>query len=219
MMLKKYAAAAASDIRRLLPAKRLLSILAGTAVISFGIYNIHRRTNITEGGIFGMLLLLNHWFGLSASLLSPILDFCCYLLGFRFLGRDFLKLSVFASVCLAGFFRLWELIPPLLPDLSASPLTAAILGSLFVGIGSGLIVRQGASGSGDDALALVLSRLMRCRISRAYLITDLSVLALSLSYIPLSRIAYSLVTVILSSLLIDFVQNFGRKAKTEASSP
>ena len=36
--------------------------------------------------------------------------------------------------------------------------------------------------------------------------TDIIVLALSLSYIPLSRIAFSLVTVTVSSLLIGFIQ-------------
>ena len=43
----------------------------------------------------------------------------------------------------------------MLPDLSGHPLIAAILGGLFVGVGVGLIVRQGGSSGGDDALALV----------------------------------------------------------------
>lgn len=204
-----------SDIKRLFPLKTVLSILAGTAIISFGMYNIHQRTNITEGGVFGMILLLNHWFGISAAFLSPVLDFCCYAVGFKFLGKDFLKVSIFASLSLAFFFKLWELFPPVLPDLSAYPLAAAVAGSLFIGIGSGLVVRQGASGSGDDALALVISKLTHCRISKAYLLTDLSVLLLSLSYIPFQRIVYSLITVTISSFLIDFVQNLGIKKKQE----
>ena len=46
------------------------------------------------------------------------------------------------------------------------------------------------------------------RLSRAYLFTDLTVLALSLSYIPIRRIVYSLATVLISSLLIDRVESF-----------
>lgn len=217
MQINKFKQTIYSDIKRLFPKQRVIAILTGTAVISFGMYNIHKRTNITEGGIFGMILLLNHWFGLSAALLSPLLDFCCYAIGFRFLGKDFLKMSVFASLSLAFFFKVWEAFPPMLPDLSAHPLAAAILGSLFIGLGSGLIVRQGASGSGDDALALVISKLTHFRISKAYLFTDLTVLLLSLSYIPFGRIIYSLITVTISSFLIDFVQNFGVKKKGKAA--
>ena len=40
------------------------------------------------------------------------------------------------------FYDFWEMFPPMLPDLSAYPLIAALAGGLFVGIGVGLIVRQ-----------------------------------------------------------------------------
>ena len=71
----------------------------------------------------------------------------------------------------------------------------------------GVIVRGGGSSGGDDALALVISKATGWRMARSYLITDLTVLALSLSYIPVGRIACSLVTVTLSSLLIDKIQD------------
>ena len=92
------------------------------------------------------------------------------------------------------------------PDLSPYPLLAAVLGGLFVGVGVGIIVRQGGSSGGDDALALTISRLTRWRLSFSYLFTDLTVLALSLSYIPLRRIAFSVLTVTISSFLIDRIQ-------------
>lgn len=197
----------------LFTAKRLVFIALGTAISSFGITNIHERVDITEGGVLGLVLLLNHWTNLSPSILSPALDILCYAVAFRFLGWDFIKVSAVCTLSLAGFFRLWESFPPLLPDLSAYPIFAAVLGGLFVGTGCGLILRQGGSGGGDDALALVLSRLTRWRISKAYLATDISVLLLSLTYIPLRHIAYSLVTVTVSSLLIDFVHSAGRAPK------
>lgn len=59
------------------------------------------------------------------------------------MGKDFIKLSIVASISLAGFMRLWELFPPILPNLSSVPFMASILGGLFVGAGVGLVVRQG----------------------------------------------------------------------------
>lgn len=184
------------------------AIVLGAMLCSFGIYNIHRRVDITEGGILGLMLLVEHWFGISPALITPVLDGLCYLLAFRFLGGQFIKMSVLSTLCVSAFFRLWELFPPLLPNLSAYPLLAAVAGGLFVGIGVGLIVRQGGSCGGDDALALTIAHVTRWRLSRAYLFTDLTVLALSLSYIPVRRIVYSLVTVLVSSLLIDRVESF-----------
>jgi len=50
------------------------------------------------------------------------------------------------------------------------------------------------------------------RLSVSYLFTDLTVLALSLTYIPITRILYSLISVTISSWLVDWVQNCGRKS-------
>lgn len=37
-------------------AKRVLVILLGSAIVSFGVHNIHNVTGITEGGIIGLVL-------------------------------------------------------------------------------------------------------------------------------------------------------------------
>lgn len=205
--------------KKLFTPKILLGIVLGTAIGSFGIYNIHQQTGITEGGIIGLILLLHHWTNASPSLLSPLLDGLSYLVAFRYLGRDFLCISILSSVSLAGFFRLWEQFPPLLPNLSAYPFFAAVLGAIFVGVGAGLVIRQGGAGSGDDALALAISKVSGLRISVAYLSTDLSVLLLSLSYIPFERIIYSLITVSISSPLIDWIQNVGKSKCDTAQQP
>ena len=187
--------------------KKFFFIVLGAAICSFGIHNIHQRTAITEGGVIGMMLLIDRWTNLQPAVITPILDIICYALAFRYLGGRFIRISVISTVSVSLFYDFWELFPPMLPDLSAYPLIAALTGGLFVGVGVGLIVRQGGSSGGDDALALTISHLTRWKLSRAYLFTDLTVLLLSLSYIPVRRIFFSLITVTVSSVLIDWIQD------------
>ena len=189
-----------------------LIIVLGACILSFGLYNIHERTGVTEGGVLGMTLLLQHWFGLSPAITSPVMDIACYLLAWHFLGNAFAKYAVAASLAFAASHALWEQFPPLLPDLSAFPMAAAILGALFVGLGVGLVVRIGGACGGDDALALTIAHVSRWPISRCYLFTDLAVLLLSLTDIPFARIVYSLVTVTISSVVIGRVQRLGVRA-------
>lgn len=192
-------------------ARRLALIALGSAILTFGIHNIHQVVGITEGGVIGALLLVNHWFGLPSSIASPILDIVCYAVALRLLGAGFLGWSAVSSACIAGFYALWEHLPHLLPDLTALPLVASIAGGVFVGVGAGLVVRAGASAGGDDALALSIQKLSGWRLSRCYLVTDLSVLGLSLSYIPVTSIIFSLITVCISSPLIDFIVGLGNQ--------
>jgi len=194
-----------------------LGIVAGTAIVSFGIHNIHQQANITEGGVLGMILLLSHWFNISPAVLSPALDILCYVLAFRYISRDFIRLSIIATISFAGFLKLWGMLPLQLPGLLLHPLIAALAGGAFVGIGVGMVIRQGGSCGGDDALALSISKTFKWRTARAYLCTDIIVLLLSLSYIPFQRIAFSMITVTISSFLVDFVQNAGRREKIETT--
>lgn len=189
-----------------LTVKKLLLIMLGAMIATFGIHNIHQRVNITEGGVIGLMLLIEHWLGFSPAYITPVLDVACYVMAGRLLGVMFIKVSLISTAFVSVFYKLWEHLPFMLPDLSAHPLAAALLGGMFVGVGVGLIIRQGGSSGGDDALALAISHKLGWRLSLAYMFTDFVVLMASLSYIPPARIIFSLITVTVSSYLIDWVK-------------
>lgn len=186
--------------------KNCLNILLGGAILSFGLYNVHSISGVTEGGVLGLTLLLEHWFGISPSVTGLILNGLCYLLGFKMLGKEFIAYSVVAGGGFSLFYAVFEQFPPLWPQLADMPLIAAVVGSLFVGIGVGLCVQANSAPTGDDSLALSLSHHFNIGIQWVYLASDLIVLLMSLTYIPLSRIAYSLLTVILSGQIIGLIQ-------------
>ncbi len=194
-----------------LKAKNCLSICIGSAILAFGLYNVHSISGVTEGGVLGLTLLLEHWFGISPSVSGLILNGVCYLLGFKLLGKEFIAYSVIAGGGFSLFYAIFEKFPPVYPQIADMPLLAAIVGSLFVGIGVGLCVRANSAPTGDDSLALSLSHLFKIGIQWVYLVSDLVVLLLSLTYIPLGKIAYSLLTVVLSGQLIGLIQKAGAK--------
>ena len=197
--------------------KDILISLAGSGILAFGLYNIHSLSGVTEGGVLGLTLLLDHWLGLSPALSSLVLNLLCYILGWRTLGRRFIVLSAVAGGSFSLWYALFEFFPPLCPAIGEYPLAAAVLGAAFVGTGVGLCVRAGGAPGGDDALAMSLGKLLKLPLQWVYLASDLTVLLLSLSYIPLGRIAYSLLTVILSGQLIGLVAGGEAKPKARES--
>ena len=74
----------------------------GSAVQAFGLYNIHALSGVTEGGILGLTLLLEHWFQISPSVSGLAANGICYVMGWKLLGKVFLVYSAIAS---AGFFH------------------------------------------------------------------------------------------------------------------
>lgn len=191
----------------------ILLDLLGSAILAFGLYNIHALSGVTEGGVLGLSLLLRYWFAISPAVSSLILSAICYLVGIRVLGRKFLLSSAVAVCAYSGFYALCELFPPVWPGIAAYPLLAAVIGAVFVGVGVGLCIRAGGAPTGDDALAMSLSKKLNCGIQWVYLASDLTVLALSLTYLPLKKLAYSLLTVVLSGQIIGLVA--GKKKPKE----
>jgi len=182
-----------------------------SALQAFGMYNIHAIADITEGGVLGAVLLIQHWLHISPALSGFVLNAACYLLGWRTLGKEFIAYSFIAACGFSSAYRICEFFPPLWPEIGGFPLLAAVLGALFIGIGAGICVRAGGATSGDDALAMSLSHLTKVPIQWVYLISDLTVLLMSLSYIPLQKIVYSLLTVILSGQVIGWIQIIPRR--------
>ena len=193
--------------------KKVCTVLLGSAVQAFGLYNIHAVSGVTEGGILGLTLLLWQWFEISPALSALILNGLCYLFGFFVLGRSFIFLSALSGLGFSVIYRLLEIWPPIYPEIARMPFLAAVLGAVFIGLGVGLCVRVGAAPGGDDALAMSVNRLTGMKLSAFYLISDAIVLALSLSYIPLQRIMWSLLTVVLSGQIIDIVSRIKLKEK------
>lgn len=192
---------------------RVALLLLGALIQAIGLCNIHAFADVTEGGVLGATLLIEHWFLMSPALSAFVLNVACYLFGWRTLGKEFLVYSAIAGVAYSIFYALLEPFAPLWPAIAESPLWAAIVGAMFIGVGAGLGVRAGGAPCGDDALAMALSRLTKIDIQWIYLLTDGLVLGLSVTYIPLQKLGWSLLTVVLSGQIIGWIQKIpGKKA-------
>lgn len=193
--------------------KNCLTIVLGSAILAFGLYNVHSISGVTEGGVLGLTLLLEHWFGISPSISGLVLNGACYVLGLTLLGKEFILYSIIAGGGFSLFYAIFERFPPLWPQIAQMPLAASVAGAAFVGVGVGLCIRANAAPTGDDSLALSLSHHFKIGIQWVYLLGDLIVLTLSLTYIPFSKIIYSLLTVVLSGQLIGLIQKAGKPKK------
>lgn len=130
--------------------KSCLIALFGSAFLAFGLYHVHSFSGVTEGGVLGMTLLLDHWFHISPSVSGFIMNLACYAMGWKLLGRQFIAYSILSSASFSLSYRICEQFPPLWPQLADMPLAASLLGAVFVGVGAGLCVRIGGAPGGDD---------------------------------------------------------------------
>ena len=97
----------------LLKPKKCVLALLGSAILAFGLYNVHALSGVTEGGVLGMTLFLHHWFGLSPAISGLVLNAACYWMGWKLLGREFIAYSIVAGGGFSLFYGVCEQFDPL----------------------------------------------------------------------------------------------------------
>ena len=190
-------------------------LLLGTAILAFGLYNVHTQSAITEGGVLGTTLLLRHHFGISPAVSEFCIDAICYLIGWRLLGKTFLQSSIVATLSFSAFYSLFAHVGYLLPDLSASPVLAALLGALFVGVGVGLVLRMGSCGGGMDIVGMIMTQWKRdFSVGKVNLVVNLALYGTCLFLFDVEIVVYSIIYAAAYSLAMDkvHIQNINVEA-------
>ena len=90
--------------------KNSVITLLGSVILAFGLYHVHSISGVTEGGVLGAILLLEHWTGISPAVTGGIMNILCYILGWKLLGREFIIYSVLATAGFSGSYKSRSLI-------------------------------------------------------------------------------------------------------------
>ena len=121
--------------------KNCIFLVLGSAILAFGLFNVHSFSGVTEGGTLGLTLLFDHWFSISPAISSLILNAICYFIGWRTLGKDFIGYSAVCCASFSVFYWIFESVGPIFLQIADYRLVAALVGATFVGVGVGLCYR------------------------------------------------------------------------------
>ncbi len=149
--------------------RQILMIEVGTFLFALAIGMFILPGNILSGGVAGIANLITSYIGIDADILTVIINSGLFIMGSIFLGRDFflntLVNAVSYPVMLLGithFFPVYEI----------DPLLASLYGGLIGGIGIGIIFRNGGSSGGTDAIALILEKYCKIKVSKTVMAMD-----------------------------------------------
>ena len=188
----------------------VLLILAGGAVMAFGVGLFYEPKEIVPGGFTGVSMMLNKIFPvLPVGLTVMTLNIPLFIIGWRRLGRKFLGYTLLGTASLSLFIDLFSRLPA--PD--CGPLAAAAMGGAMMGFGIGLVFSRGAATGGTDLLARLLKPIFPdARMGMMILAADGVVVAASVfvfggsaSYAALDRAFYAAAGLFVSSRLTDLI--------------
>lgn len=170
-------------------------ILLGCTLLAAGYVFFISPYNIVPGGVYGASIVLHNIFpNIQVGTFGYMFDIPLLLMAFMVFGSKFGSRTIVAALYTPGCMNLItklsfpteEAMRNLDPsqmlggilDLSDHLMLASFIGSVFLGVGVGLVVRQQATTGGTDIIAMMIQKYFHIGFSNAVLIAD-SVVVLS----------------------------------------
>lgn len=149
--------------------KDLFWIALGACLAAVSIRVFLFPNELIDGGIIGVSLILARLFGegyLSYFLIVLTLPFIY--LAYRFIRRSFVIHMFTAILLFALFLGIFDKAPPFYGD----PIEIIVFGGAILGIGSGLIIRNGGCLDGTEILAIIINRKKGFTVGQVVLVAN-----------------------------------------------
>ncbi len=186
-------------------------LTAGTILLSVSINVFLVPYKISAGGISTISTIMLYLFGVKMSLTNLIFNAVLFIFGYKYLGKSAIIKTVFGIILLSVFLEITSHIP----QYKENEFIGILSGGVLMGIGVGMIVKIGASTGGSDFAALILKKVLpHISLARLILIIDCVIVILAgMVFKSFTVTVYSLITLLVSSVITDKIITLGDNAK------
>lgn len=186
-----------------------VGIFAGNASVALGVAGFIIPNKILIGGATGIGLTLQRAFGVELATMIFILNVIFFLVGAFVLGKKFAVTTIAGTVLYPTMLALFQKIPGI-DALTENDLLAAVFSGLLLGVGIGLIVRQGASTGGTDILAMVLNKFTHVSVAALLYVVDFIILGMQAFFSTPDQILYGILSLLITTMVMNQVVLMGQ---------
>lgn len=205
-----------SKARELSTVERYLLLTLGIFITSLGTYFFKFPNNFSTGGVSGISLILGRLIPsdvMTPSVLMFIINTLLLGVGFVFVGKDFAFSTVYCSMLLSVLMNVFERLCPLSHPLTSQPFLELCFAVLLPAFGSAILFHLGASSGGTDIIAMILRKYTSMNIGFALMLADSLITIAALLVFGIESGLYSILGLIMKSLLVDYVADSFRMKK------
>lgn len=166
------------------------ALFAGTLFVAMALM-LFNQAGLLVGGTAGVAFLLHYVTGISFGKLFFVVNLPFYWFAWTRMGREF---TIKTFVCVALLSLLTELFPHVMHVDYLNPLFASLLGT-----GCLFLARHRSSLGGATVISLYLQARYGMRAGKVQMMIDGTVVLLALFIVPVERVAYSVLAVLVMS--------------------
>ena len=182
--------------------KKLMYLALGCLVAAFALETFLVPNNIIDGGVVGVSIMTSYLTNLDLGLLIVCLNIPFMILAYKKIGKRFVAYTMYSVIMLAVFTNIFEeYFSFVVKDLFLS----AIFGGLVLGIGVGIVLKNGASLDGTEILAIRFNKKVPFTVGEIIMFFNIFIfMCAGFVYEP-ARAMYSAITYFTAYKCIDVV--------------
>ena len=182
-------------------AKRAFLIAIGAGLMAVGLEIFLIPNHVIDGGITGISIMLSHLTGLNLGIFLFLLNLPFFFIGRKQIGKTFAVSTLFGIIVLSIATTLLHPVPGLTEDV----LLATVFGGIILGVGVGLVIRNGGSLDGTEIMAILFNRRMPFSVGEIIMFFNIFILGAAGFVFGWDRAMYSLMAYFIAFKTIDVV--------------
>lgn len=186
-----------------------LLVIAGGSIQGFGMGLFLFPHTIPSGGAGGLAVLFHYLMHLDIGFSLWLVNFSMLVLAIKYLGNSstvWTMLAITITSCSIYFFQRTIHFP------LGNGWVDLFFGSIFLGIGVGLLLRQNVSNGGVGVIALIIAKMRNVMPGRPLFIINACIFILTASIIDWKIIIQALISQWISTKIVDLIYNFNFNA-------
>ncbi len=180
---------------------RIVIITFGAILMATGLEIFLVPNKVIDGGITGISIMLSYVSGWKLGIFLFLLNLPFVFLGYKQMGKTFALSTVYGIIVLSVFTSFFHPIPPFTDDI----LLATVFGGMILGIGVGLVIRNGGALDGTEILAIVINNKVPFSVGQIIMLMNIFILGAAGFVFSWDRAMYSLLAYVIASKAIDGV--------------
>ena len=176
-------------------------IVAGILSAGLGLHGFLLPSNLIDGGVTGISMLLSAVTGWPLSIFIPLVNLPFIAVGYKYLGKSFAVRSALGISGLAAALALIHF-----PIVTNDRVLDAVFGGFFLGAGIGLAVRGSAVLDGTEIAALLISRQSAMmKVGDVILGFNVVLFIVAMAVLGVESALYSILTYMAAARTLDFI--------------
>ncbi|KGR87245.1 membrane protein [Lysinibacillus odysseyi 34hs-1 = NBRC 100172] len=192
--------------------RKMIMIIIGAAIAAYGLEAVLIPNNVIDGGVTGVSIMGAEVLELPLGLFLFILNIPFVYLGYKQIGKTFAIMSVVGIAALSLGTVLMHDISPILSEKDHLLVVAS--GGILLGVGIGIVLRNGGALDGSEVLAVLVSRKVPFSVGDIILLINVFIFAIAAFVYSLESALYSALTYYIAKTVIDIVQVGLEKSKS-----